>query len=64
MMRSSEFTSNGATLGGGMTYWPGRRAGLRLDAFRFVPVTTDNNTLDRSPSRYWGARVGVAFRIR
>ena len=64
MMGSSEFTSNGATLGGGMTYWPARRVGLRLDSFRFVPVTTDNNTLDRSPSRYWGARVGVAFRIR
>ena len=64
MIGSSEFSSNGAALSGGLTYWPARRMGVRFNAFRFVPVTTDNHTVNRSPSRYWGARLGLAFRIR
>jgi len=62
---SSEFSSQGVTLGGGATYWPARHLGLRFDAFRFLPVATDNNipSEERSASRYWGVRVGVAFRF-
>jgi hypothetical protein len=40
---SSEFSSQGVTVGGGGTYWPAVRLGLRFDAFRFLPVATDNN---------------------
>ena len=63
---SSEFSSQGVTVGGGATYWPAARLGLRLDAFRFLPVATDDTipAEERSPSRYWGVRAGVAFRFR
>jgi hypothetical protein len=63
---SSEFTSQGVTVGGGATYWPASRLGVRFDAFKFLPVATDNSipTDERSPSRYWGVRAGVAFRFR
>ena len=63
---SSEFSSQGVTVGGGATYWPVARLGLRFDAFRFLPVATDNSipAEERSPSRYWGVRAGVAFRFR
>jgi hypothetical protein len=63
---SSEFLSNGVTVGGGAVYWPAARVGLRFDAFKFVPVSTTNNIRaeERSPSRYWGVRAGVAFRFR
>lgn len=62
---SSEFSSQGATVGGGATYWPAARLGLRFDAFRFLPIATDNDipAEERSPSRYWGVRLGVAFRF-
>ena len=63
---SSEFSSQGVTVGGGATYWPAARLGLRFDAFRFLPVATENSIPadERSPSRYWGVRAGVAFRFR
>jgi hypothetical protein len=63
---SSEFSSQGMTLGGGATYWPAARFGLRFDGYRFLPVATDNSIPadERSPSRYWGVRAGVAFRFR
>jgi hypothetical protein len=63
---SSEFSSHGVTVGGGTVYWRWTRVGLRFDAFRFLPVVTDNNISaeERSPSRYWGVRAGVAFRLR
>lgn len=63
---SSEFSSQGVTLGGGGTYWPASRVGLRVDAFRFLPASTSNNIRveERSRSRYWGVRAGVAFRFR
>lgn len=62
---SSEFSSQGVTVGGGATYWPAARLGLRFDAFRFLPGATDNSmpAQERSPSRYWGVRAGVAFRV-
>lgn len=63
---SSEFSSQGMTVGGGATYWPAARLGLRLDAFRFLPVATHDTipARERSPSRYWGVRAGLAFRFR
>jgi hypothetical protein len=65
-MESSEFSSQGATVGGVATFWPATHLGLRLDAFRFLPVATENNipAEERSESRYWGVRAGVAFRFR
>jgi hypothetical protein len=63
---NSEFSSHGVTVGGGTTYWLASHLALRFDAFKFLPVATDNNisAAQRSPSRYWGARAGVAFRFR
>ena len=65
-LANSEFSSQGVTVGGGTTLWPATRLGIRFDAFRFLPVATDNNIPvdERSPSRYWGVRAGVAFRFR
>ena len=65
-MGSSEFSSQGVTVGGGATFWPATHLGLRFDAFRFLPVATENNipAEERSASRYWGVRAGVAFRFR
>jgi hypothetical protein len=62
---SSEFSSHGVNVGGGATYWPGARVGVRFDAFRFLPVSTTHDipAASRSRSRYWGVRAGVAFRI-
>ena len=63
---SDEFSSQGVTVGGGATYWPSARLGLRFDAFKFLPVATHNviPAEERSPSQYWGVRAGVAFRFR
>jgi hypothetical protein len=62
---SGEFSSHGVNVGGGATYWPASRVGLRFDAFRFLPASTTNDipAAERSPSRYWGVRAGVAFRV-
>jgi hypothetical protein len=63
---SSEFSSHGVNVGGGATYWPASRVGVRFDAFKFLPASTTNNipAPERSRSRYWGMRAGVAFRFR
>jgi len=63
---SSEFSSQGVTVGGGATFWPAARLGLRFDAFRFLPIAIHNNipSEERSRSRYWGVRAGIAFRFR
>lgn len=63
---SSEFSSHGATVGGGAIYWLAARVGLRFDAFRFLPASTTHNipAEERSDSRYWGVRAGVAIRLR
>jgi hypothetical protein len=65
-LSSSEFSSQGVTLGGGAAYWPATHVGIRFDALRFLPASTRHNVPvdERSPSRYWGVRVGVAFRFR
>jgi hypothetical protein len=43
-----------------------RLVGLRFDAFKFLPVSTNHDipAEQRSRSRYWGVRAGVAFRLR
>ena len=65
-MVSSEFSSQGVTVGGGATFWPATHLGLRFDAFKFLPFATQNSIPadERSASRYWGVRAGVAFRFR
>jgi hypothetical protein len=65
VLASDEFVSHGVTVGGGTTYWPSAHVGLRVDAFRFLPVATDNHVAadQRSSSRFWGVRAGVAFRF-
>jgi hypothetical protein len=66
VLGSDEFSSRGVTIGGGFVYWAARHVALRLDGFKYVAASTDNNIPadQRSPSRYWGARAGVAFRFR
>lgn len=54
------------TVGGGVTYWPAARLGLRLDTFRFLPVATDDTiprrrTFSVSVLGCAGGRLHVAF---
>ena len=65
-LSSSEFSSHGVSVGAGGIYWLASRVGVRLDAFKFLPAKTTNNIRveERSPSRYWGVRAGVAFGFR
>ena len=62
-MSSSEFSSHGVSFGGGALYWLASRVWLRFDAFKYLPGSTTSNIRDeeRSSSRYWGVRGGVAF---
>jgi hypothetical protein len=62
-MSSSEFSSHGLSVGGGAVYWLASRVGLRFNAFKYLPASTTNNIRaeERSSSRYWGVRAGVAF---
>ncbi len=62
---SSEFSSQGATVGGGAVFWPARHVGLRLDAFRYLVLQREDHVSPdrRSDSTYWGVRAGVAFRF-
>lgn len=62
---SSEFSSLGVAGGAGVVYWPSRRAALRLDGFRFVPITTQRDVPreQQSTAPKWGLRGGVAFRL-
>ena len=48
----------GVSVGGGVTYWPRKRVGLRLDGFSFLPARDDIRIENR---HYWGVRAGVAF---
>jgi hypothetical protein len=65
-LASSELSARGFNVGGGAAYWLARRVGLRFDAFRFLPVSTDYAVPveERSKSRYWGLRAGVSFRVQ
>jgi hypothetical protein len=65
-MSSSEVSVHGMSVGGGAVYWAASRVGVRIDAFKFLPVSTHNaiRAEERSQSRYWGVRAGVAFRVR
>jgi hypothetical protein len=47
------------TVGGGVTCWPRKPVGLRLDGFTSVSRLTDSGP-DR---RYWALRAGAAFRV-
>ena len=48
----------GVNVGGGVTYWPRKRVGLRLDGFSFLPTRDDIRSENR---HHWGVRAGVAF---
>jgi hypothetical protein len=50
--------ARGVTVGGGVTYWPRNRVGLRLDGFSFLPRRDDRRFENWN---YWGLRAGVAF---
>ena len=52
------YDARGVTVGGGVTYWPRKRVGLRLDGFSFLPQRDDIRFKDWN---YWGLRAGVAF---
>ena len=52
------YDARGVTVGGGVTYWPRNRVGLRLDGFSFLPRRDD---IRFENWNYWGLRAGVAF---
>jgi hypothetical protein len=58
MLGDLNYDASGVSVGGGVTYWPRRRVGLRLDAFSFLPRSDDTRFEDW---HYWGLRAGVAF---
>lgn len=56
-MTDLNYDAVGANVGGGVTYWPRKRVGLRLDGFSFLPTRDDI----RTTHRHWGVRAGVVF---
>jgi hypothetical protein len=54
------YDARGLSVGGGVTYWPRKRVGLRLDGFSFLPRRDD---IRFENWRYWGLRAGVAFHV-
>ena len=52
------YGARGVSVGGGVTYWPRKRVGLRLDGFSFLPRRDD---ISFENWNYWGLRAGVAF---
>jgi hypothetical protein len=52
------YDARGVIVGGGVTYWPRIRVGLRLDGFSFLPRRDD---IRFENWNYWGLRAGVAF---
>ena len=52
------YDARGVSVGGGVTYWPRKRVGLRLDGFSFLPRRDD---IRFEIFYYWGLRAGVAF---
>ena len=57
-MTDLNYDAVGVNVGGGVTYWPRKRVGLRLDCFSFL-ATHDNIRLE--DRHHWGVRAGVAF---
>jgi len=52
------YGARGVIVGGGVTYWPRIRVGLRLDGFSFLPRRDD---IRFENWNYWGLRAGVAI---
>jgi hypothetical protein len=52
------YDARGVSVGGGVTYWPRKRVGLRLDGFSFLPPRDD---IRFENWNYWGLRAGLAF---
>lgn len=52
------YDAHGVSVGGGLTYWPRKRVGLRLDGFSFLPRRDDSRF---EKWNYWGLRAGIAF---
>jgi hypothetical protein len=52
------YDARGVSVGGGVTYWPRKRVGLRLDGFSFLPRRDD---IRFEKWNYWGLRAGIAF---
>lgn len=64
-LASSERSLTGLSVGGGVVFWPLLHLGLRLDGFKFFPVSTKYEIPVEQLSRahYWGVRIGAAFRF-
>lgn len=60
MVTDLNYEARGVNVGAGMTYWPRRRVGLRLDGFSFLPTRDE---IDPENRHYWGVRAGLAFRL-
>jgi hypothetical protein len=60
MLNDLNYGAGGVSVGAGMTYWPRKRIGLRLDGFSFLPRRDDTRFENW---HYWGLRAGVAFHV-
>jgi hypothetical protein len=60
MLNDLNYGALGVSLGSGITYWPRKRIGLRLDGFSFLP---QRDEIRFENWNYWGLRAGVAFRV-
>ena len=58
MLGDLDHDALGVSVGAGITYWPRKRIGFRLDGFSFLPRRDDIQFEDW---HYWGLRAGVAF---
>lgn len=61
---SSPYRASGMSAGGGLTWWLGRRVGVRTEAVKFWP-TFHENASSSDPAftpRLWATRVGIAVR--
>lgn len=60
MLGDLNYGALGASIGAGITYWPRKRIGVRLDGFSFLPRRDDVRFENWN---YWGLRAGVAFHV-
>ena len=60
MLGDLNYDARGLSVGAGITYWPRKRIGLRLDGFSFLPRRDD---IQFENWHYWGMRAGVAFHV-
>lgn len=62
---SSPYNATGLSFGGGVTYWLGRRFGVRTEGVKFWPMFSEDAAVSSGPAfapRLWATRAGIVFR--